>query len=103
MTIFLPAIQSLQKIEWGIPTPPRQWQLQALKPLNTGATYDAGNTLENISGCELSEARAFMDRLPENSDAPGLMELSLYDHQAAHLLRKLRKLRKLLPIQLIPF
>ncbi|MBM0745361.1 TrkA C-terminal domain-containing protein (plasmid) [Phormidium sp. CLA17] len=72
--IVLATIQSLQKIEWGIPTPPRRWQLQALKPLNTGATYDAGNTLESISGCELSEARAFMNRLPENSDAPGLMD-----------------------------
>lgn len=97
--IVLATIQSLQKIEWGIPTPPRRWQLQALKPLNAGATYYAGNTLENIAGCELSEARAFMDHLPETPDVPGVMELSLYDHQAAHLLRKLRKL---LPVQLIP-
>jgi Trk K+ transport system NAD-binding subunit len=97
--IVLATINSLQRIEWGILTPPRRWQLQALKPLNAGATYYAGNTLENISGCELSKARAFMDHLPETPDVPGVMELSLYDHQAAHLLRKLRKL---LPVRLIP-
>lgn len=97
--IVLATIQGLQKIEWGTITPPRWWQLQAHRPLNAGATYYAGNTLENIVGCELSEARAFMDHLPEASDVPGVIELSLYDHQAAHLLRKLRKL---LPVQLIP-
>lgn len=97
--IVLATIESLQKIEWGTITPSRRWQLQALKPLNLGATYYAGNTLENIAGCELSEARAFMDHLPETPDFPGVMELSLYDHQAAHLLRKLRKL---LPVRLIP-
>lgn len=97
--IVLATIQGLQKIEWGTITPPRRWQLQAHRPLNAGATYYAGNTLENIAGCELSEARAFMDHLPENPDIPRIMELSLYDHQAAHLLRKLRKL---LPVQLIP-
>ncbi|MGQ9870502.1 NAD-binding protein [Leptodesmis sp.] len=97
--IVLATIQGLQKIEWGTITPPRQWQLQAYRPLNAGATYYAGNVLENIAGCELSKARAFMDHLPENSDIPGVIELSLYDHQAAHLLRKLRKL---LPVRLIP-
>jgi hypothetical protein len=39
-----------------------------------------------------------MDHLPENPAIPGVMELSLYDHQATHLLRKLRKL---LPVRLI--
>ncbi|UIE40088.1 NAD-binding protein [Leptodesmis sichuanensis] len=96
--IVLATIQGLQKIEWGTITPPRRWQLQAHRPLNAGATYYAGNTLENIAGCQLSEARAFMDHLPENPAIPGVMELSLYDHQAAHLLRKLRKL---LPVRLI--
>jgi Trk K+ transport system NAD-binding subunit len=97
--LVLATINSLQRIEWGTPLPPRGWQLQAHKPLNAGATYYAGNALENISGCELSQARAFMEHLPATPEVPGIMELSLYDHQAAHLLRELRKL---LPVQLIP-
>jgi Trk K+ transport system NAD-binding subunit len=97
--IVLATINGLQRIELGTLTPPRQWQLQALKPLNSGATHYAGNTLENITGCGLSEARAFMDNLPETLDVPGVIELSLYEHQADHLLRQLRKL---LPVRLIP-
>jgi voltage-gated potassium channel Kch len=97
--IVLATINGLQRIEGGTLAPPRQWQLQALQPLLSGATFYAGNTLENITGCELSEARAFMDSLPEILDVPGVIELSLYEHQADHLLRILRKL---LPVRLIP-
>jgi Trk K+ transport system NAD-binding subunit len=96
--IVLATINGLQRIEWGTLIPPHRWQLQALKPLNSGATFYAGNTLENISGCRLSEARAFMDNLPKALDVPGVIELLLYEHQANHLLRKLRKL---LPVRLI--
>ncbi|MDX2228740.1 MAG: NAD-binding protein [Leptolyngbyaceae cyanobacterium bins.349] len=97
--VVLATINGLQRIEWGTLSPPRRWQLQALKPLDPKVTFYAGNTLENISGCPLSEARAFMDHLPQTLDVPGVMELDLYDQQADHLLRKLRKL---LPIRLIP-
>lgn len=97
--VVLATMNGLQRVEWGTLTPPRRWQLQALKPLDLRVTHYAGNTLENISGCSLSEARLFMDHLPQALNVPGVMELFLYDHQADHLLRKLRKL---LPIQLTP-
>ncbi|MGI0483798.1 NAD-binding protein [Pantanalinema rosaneae CENA516] len=97
--IVLATINGLRRIEWGILAAPRRWQLQALKPLDPGATYYAGNILENIAGCRLSEARAFMDHLPSRLSVPSVMALSLYDHQAFHLIRKLRKL---LPVRLMP-
>ncbi len=97
--IVLATLNGLQRIEWGTLTPPRRWQLQALKPLDSKVTFYAGNTLENISGCALSDARQFMDNLPQTLDVPNVMTLDLYDHQADHLLRKLRKL---LPVRLIP-
>jgi len=97
--ITLATINGLQRIEWGTLAFPRRWQLQVLRPLNPGVTFYAGNVLENISGCSLSAARAFMDHLPQVLNVPGVMELSLYDHQADHLVRKLKKL---VPVRLVP-
>jgi Trk K+ transport system NAD-binding subunit len=96
--VVLATIDSLNRIEWGEPMPPRRWQLQALKPLTPGATFSAGDILENISGCSLAEAREFMDSLPTVLRVPGVLELPLYDHQAYRLVQKLRKL---LPVRLM--
>jgi voltage-gated potassium channel Kch len=96
--IVLASINGLQRIEWGTASPPRLWQLQALKPLNVGATHYAGNILENVAGCSLKAARTFMESLPGVLSVPGILELELYDHQAYHLVQKLRKL---LPVRLV--
>ena len=96
--IVLASTDGLQRIEWGIPCPPRLWLLQALKPLSTDALFDAGNLMENITGCSLKVARSFMDNLPGVLSVPGVMELELYDHQAYHLVEKLRRF---LPVRLV--
>ena len=96
--VVLATINGLRRIERGVLAPCRRWQLQALKPLNPRAIHYAGNTLTNISGCSLNEARKFMKNLPGVLGVPGVMELLLYDHQAYRLVEELRKL---LPVRLV--
>jgi len=96
--VVLATINGLRRIERGVLAPCRRWQLQALKPLDPKAIHYAGDTLTNISGCSLNEAREFMKNLPGVLGVPGVMELLLYDHQAYRLLQKLRKL---LPVRLV--
>ncbi|MGP1381999.1 MAG: NAD-binding protein [Thainema sp.] len=91
--VLLSSINGLRRIERGELTPPRRWQLIVKQPLNREFTLEAGNTLANISGCDLEIARAFMQQLP------GEMELELYDYQAHRLLQELRKQ---IPVKLMP-
>ncbi len=96
--VILATINGLRRIERGVLAPCRRWQLQVLKPLDLKALHYAGDTLTNISGCSLNEAREFMKNLPGVLGVPGVLELSLYDHQAYRLVQKLRKL---LPVRLV--
>lgn len=96
--VVLATINGLRRIERGVLAPCRRWELQALKPLDPKAIHYAGDTLTNISGCSLNDAREFMKNLPSVLGVPGVMELSLYDHQAYRLVQKLRKI---LPVRLV--
>jgi Trk K+ transport system NAD-binding subunit len=96
--VVLATINGLRRIERGVLAPCRRWQLQVLKPLDPKSIHYAGDTLTNVSGCGLNEAREFMKNLPSVLGVPGVMELSLYDHQAYRLVHKLRKL---VPVRLV--
>ncbi len=91
--VVLASINGLQRIERGEMLPPRLWRLVAQPPRIKGNLIDAGNRLENISGCDLRYARTFMDNLP------GAIDLPLYDYQAYRLEEELKKL---IPITLTP-
>ncbi len=96
--VVLATINGLRRIERGVLAPCRRWQLQVLKPLDSKVLHYVGDTLTNISGCSLNEAREFMKNLPGVLGVPGVLELLLYDHQAYRLVQKLRKL---LPVRLV--
>ncbi|WP_055075998.1 TrkA family potassium uptake protein [Pseudanabaena sp. 'Roaring Creek'] len=83
--IVLASISGLRLIERGEASPPRLWRLHAKKPLSPNVILDAGNTLRNISGCSLNQARDFINSLP------GFVELPLYDIQAYRLGHELNK------------
>ncbi len=91
--VVLASINGLQRIERNEIIPPMQWRLFAEPPRVKGNLIDAGNRLENISGCDLKQARTFMDSLPTTID------LALYPYQANRLQHELKKL---LPITLVP-
>lgn len=91
--IVLASINGLRRIERGEINLPRRWRLEARKPLNPTILHYLGNDLARISGCNLDEARAFMNRLP------GSIELSMYDYQAYRLEQELSKQ---LSIALVP-
>ncbi|WP_425218106.1 hypothetical protein [Tumidithrix helvetica] len=61
------------------------WRLHAKKTLSQNVTLDLGNSLKNISGCGLNQAREFISSLP------GVIELPLYDIQAYRLGQELSK------------
>lgn len=81
----LSSINGLRRIEHGDRTPPRTWQLEAERPLNTEVLLEAGNTLAKLSGLELAQCRQFMAQLPNR------MSLTLYDYQAHRLLQELNR------------
>ncbi|MCS6814732.1 MAG: NAD-binding protein [Cyanobacteria bacterium] len=91
--VVLASINGLQRIERHELLPPQRWRLTADPPRIHGNLIDAGNRLENISGCDLKLARTFMDNLP------GTIDLYLYPYQAYRLQEELKKL---LPITLVP-
>jgi Trk K+ transport system NAD-binding subunit len=91
--IVLASMNGLRRIERGDIAPPRRWQLEAQRPLNLTFLHHSGNDLARISGCNLDEARTFMNNLP------GTIELFMYDYQA-HRLRQ--ELSKQLSIALLP-
>lgn len=91
--VVLASINGLQRIERNEMLPPQRWRLTADPPRVHGNLIDAGNRLENISGCDLKLARTFMDNLP------GTIDLYLYPYQAYRLQEELKKL---LPITLVP-
>lgn len=91
--IVLASMDGLRRIEQGDLALPRQWQLDAKKPLNLSFLYYCGNDLARISGCSLNTARTFMENLP------GTINLFLYDYQAYKLQEDLNRR---LPITLTP-
>ncbi len=91
--VILASINGLQRIKRNEIIPPMRWRLFAEPPRVKGNLIDAGNRLENISGCDLKQARTFMDSLP------AAIDLALYPYQAHRLQQELKKL---LPVTLVP-
>ena len=96
--VVLATINGIRRIEQGSLKPKQHWQLQVCRPLDQRSVHYAGDTLTNVTGCNLSTSRTFMNNLPTVLGLPGVLELELYDHQAYRLEQKLRKL---LPTRLI--
>ncbi len=93
--ILLASSNGLRRIEYGRLTPAPRWKLSIEKPLNPEFVHSGGNVLVRIAGCDLTQARAFMEQLPSH------LELSLYPYQAARLERELSKQLKV-ELSLLP-
>lgn len=91
--VVLASINGLRRIEYGELVPPRCWRLEVKNPVNSLFLYECGNDLARISGCDLNQARAFMNTLPNT------INLYLYDYQAYRLEQELRRQ---LSITLVP-
>ncbi|AFZ18546.1 potassium channel family protein [Allocoleopsis franciscana] len=94
--VVLATSMGLRRIEEGFKSIlPKRWRVLVEKAMNPEAIFEGANAIARISACELSTARALMHNLP------GVLEVSLYKHQAQRLVRSLKQAQvraRLIPI-----
>jgi Trk K+ transport system NAD-binding subunit len=93
--VVLSTIRGLRRIEQGN-LALKQWQIQIDHAFSEDAEFEGASELARLSGCDIGEARQFMDQLP------GIFPHRLYRHQALGLVRVLIKARvraKILPLE----
>ncbi|MGB3573627.1 MAG: NAD-binding protein [Phormidesmis sp.] len=89
----LSSINGLRRIEREEMTPPRRWKLAAEALPKDAAAADVVKTLAKLTGCSSRQAQSFVNQLP------AIMNLDLYDYQAARLVLLMKER---LPIRLSP-
>ncbi|MEM6591508.1 MAG: NAD-binding protein [Cyanobacteria bacterium P01_C01_bin.73] len=82
--LVLATIRGLRRIEQGKRVH-QQWQVAIDRALTQDAQFDGASEIACVAGCDISEARRFMENLP------GTFPKKLYRHQALRLVRQLLK------------
>lgn len=80
--VVLATIAGLQRTSRGAMLP-RRSRVRVIRALTKEAVFEGSRTISRVTGCPLSLASALMNALP------GELEVDLYPHQAARLVRKL--------------
>lgn len=85
IVVALATVDGLRRVEGGLRAAP-EWRLAIDSSPSEAAKFEAANLIARISGCDLAQARAAMQR------PPSLLEKPLYQPQGSRLVRELRKL-----------
>ncbi|WP_294540877.1 NAD-binding protein [uncultured Rhodoblastus sp.] len=85
IVVVLATVDGLRRVEGGLRAAP-EWRLAIDSAPSEATKFEAANMISRISGCDLTKARAAMQRLPS------LLEKPLYQPQGSRLVRDLRKL-----------
>lgn len=91
--LVLATIRGLRRIEQGKRVR-QQWQVAIDRALTRDAQFEGASEIACVSGCDISEARSFMQKLP------GQFPHRLYRHQALRLVRQL--LRQQVQARVVP-
>jgi Trk K+ transport system NAD-binding subunit len=82
--IVLATTRAIRHVERG-QRAAKTWQVQVERSLTQDAQFDGAMAIARISGCEVNSAQTIMKNLP------AIVPVTLYPHQAHHLVNQLRR------------